>query len=75
MDVAKVLYEICEDKRVFEPGIDLVETGLLDSYAMIELFARLEENGVEIQPTRIDRQLLHTVKGIESLIEGARSCE
>lgn len=73
MDVYQILYEICEDKRVFDPEIDLVETGLMDSYAMIELFSILEENGIEIQPTRINRQLLHTVKGIETLINNSKS--
>lgn len=75
MDIANLLYEICEDERVFEPGIDLVEAGLMDSYAMIELFSILEENGIELQPTRIDRKLLHTVKGIETLVSTANNCE
>ena len=28
MDVEKLLYEICEDPRVFDPSVDLVETGI-----------------------------------------------
>lgn len=74
-DVYQLLYEICEDKRVFEPGIDLVEAGLMDSYAMIELFSYLEDQGIEIQPTRIDRSLLRTAKGIETLIQKAALCK
>lgn len=69
IDVKKVLYEICEDKKVYDEGIDLVESGLLDSYAFIELFSRLEDEGIVIQPTRIDRNQLRTVKGIEKLIK------
>ena len=69
IDVKKLLYEICEDKRVYENHIDLVESGLLDSYAFIELFSRLEDEGIIIQPTRIDRNQLRTVKGIEKLIK------
>lgn len=69
IDVKKLLYEICEDKKVYDEGIDLVESGLLDSYAFIELFSRLEDEGIIIQPTRIDRNQLRTVKGIEKLIE------
>ena len=72
IDVKKLLYEVCEDKRVYEDGIDLIETGLLDSYAFIELFSRLEDYGIILQPTRIDRTKLHTVKGIEALIEQYR---
>lgn len=67
-DVKKILYEICEDEKVFEEGTDLFETGILDSYATIELLCRLEEEGVEIQITQIDRNLLRTVKGIETLV-------
>ncbi len=68
IDIPKLLYEICEDKKVYEPNIDLVESGLLDSYAFIELFTRLEDYNINIQPTRIDRTKLRTIKGIEELI-------
>lgn len=71
-DIRKILYEICEDKRVFEEGTDLIESGLLDSYATIELFCRLEDEGIELQITRIDRELLRTAKGIEELIAKAK---
>ncbi len=73
IDVAKLLFEICEDNRVYEKGIDLVDSGLLDSFAFIELFSKLEDFGIIIQPTRIDRNLLRTVEGIERLIEEAIS--
>ena len=69
IDVKKLLCEICEDERVYEKDIDLIESGLLDSYAFIELFSRLEDLGINIQPTRIDRSKLKTVKGIEELID------
>ena len=68
IDLRKLLFEICEDERVFEEGIDLIESGLLDSFAFIELFSELEDRGIVIQPTRIDRSLLRTVEGIEKLI-------
>lgn len=71
-DIRKLLLEICDDPRVNEPGINLVETGIMDSYAMIELFAVLEEEGIELQPTRIDRTKLQTVEGIEELVQEAR---
>ncbi len=53
----------------YEKDIDLIENCLLDSYAFIELFSRLEDLGIDIQPTRIDRFKLKTVKGIEGLID------
>ncbi len=68
IDVEKLLYEICEDDQVYTKDIDLIESGLLDSYAFIELFSKLEDYGINIQPTRIDRNKLRTIKGIESLI-------
>ena len=68
IDVKKILYEICEDENVYNPDFDLIESGLLDSLAMIELFAKLEDEGVEIQPTRIDREKLRTPRGIEELV-------
>ena len=68
-EIKDLLYEICEDKKVYEDNIDLIETGLLDSYAFIELFTRLEDYGILIQPTRIDRNELRTVEGIERLIK------
>lgn len=69
IDILKLLYEICEDEGVYEKDIDLIESGLLDSYAFIELFSKLEDYGINIQPTRIDRSKLRTVKGIENLID------
>ena len=73
IDVYELLHQICEDDRVYDREIDLVESGLLDSLAVIELFSFLEEQGIELQPTRIDRQLLHSVKGIQTLIEAAQN--
>ncbi len=68
IDILELLYEVCEDVRVYEKDIDLVEGGLLDSYALIELLSRLEDYGINIQLTRIDRSRLRTVKGIEELV-------
>ncbi len=73
IDIKRILYEICEDDSVFDENIDLIESGLLDSYAFIELFDILEDYGIVIQPTRIDRNLLRTVKGIERLINEYKS--
>jgi len=68
IDVRKMLYDICEDDAVYEDGIDLLDSGLLDSLACIEFFYALEDRGIELQPTRIDRDCLRTVEGIERLI-------
>lgn len=68
IDVRKILEEVCEDDAVYEEGIDLIDSGLLDSLAFVELFDRLEDEGIFLQPTRIDRNALRTPEGIERLI-------
>lgn len=67
-DIKELLYEICESDLVYMEDIDLIESGLLDSFAFIELFSRLEDFGINIPITRIDRSKLKTVRGIEELI-------
>ena len=68
IDIPKLLYEICEDEAVFDKDIDLIDSGLLDSYAFIELFSKLEDYNINIYPTQIDRNKLRTIAGIEELI-------
>ena len=68
MDVGQLICEICDDETACDDGVDLLESGLLDSLAFIELFARLEDEGIFLQPTQIDRNRLRTAKGIEELI-------
>ena len=72
IDVKKILFEICEDEKVFDENTDLIESGILDSYGTMELLAALEDEGIEINITRIDRNLLRSVSGIEKLIEEAK---
>lgn len=67
--ICDLLYEICGDKSVYDPDCELIESGLLDSYALIELLSRLEDDGIEINPARIDRGLLKTPAGIAKLVE------
>lgn len=68
IDIYQLLYEICEDEAVLDPACELIDSGLLDSYAVIELFTRLEDEGIDLQPTRIDRAQLKTPRSIEQLI-------
>ena len=57
IDVCKLLYEICEDERVYDKDFDLLASDVLDSFAMIELFTALENEGIMISPTRVDRKI------------------
>ena len=69
IDINEILYEICEDENVFNDDFDLIDSGLLDSYAFISLFSKLEDSGIVIYPTRIDRERLRTPKLIKLLVE------
>ena len=68
INVCDILYSICEDKNVYNKDFDLIESGLLDSYAFIEFFSILEDHGIIIYPTRIDRKSLRTSGLIEELV-------
>ncbi len=67
-DICKLLYDICEDEALLDPDCELIESGLLDSYAVIELFTRIGDEGIELQPTRIDRTRLKTPRSIAELV-------
>ena len=68
INVYDILYSICEDKHVYDKDYDLIENGLLDSFAFIEFFSILEDNGIVIYPTRIDKNNLRTSGLIEKLV-------
>ena len=68
INIGELLYSICEDDKVYDKDYDLIESGLLDSFAFIELFSKLEDLGIIIYPTRIDRESLRTPRNIEKLI-------
>ena len=68
INIYDILYSICEDEHVYDKDFDLIESGLMDSYAFIELFAILEDNGITIYPTRINKNLLRTSGSIEKMI-------
>lgn len=71
IDVKALIKKIC-DYNVINDDEDLIDNGVLDSYALIELLGTLEDQGVTLVLTRIDRTKLRTIKGIEALILEAR---
>ncbi len=66
-EVRRLLTEACGSDTVLRQGVDLLETGLLDSLAFITLLDGLEDMGVEIQPTQVEREAFRTVNGIVEL--------
>ena len=68
-DVKKILLELIGDEAFLDSGCELIESGLLDSLAMIELLDALIDEGVELQITRIDREMLKTPALIQKLVD------
>jgi len=69
INISELLYSLCENKEVYNPDCELIESGILDSFAIMELFSMLEDEGIIIYPTRIDKSLLKTPAGIIKLVE------
>ena len=63
----RLLADACGSEAALREGTDLLETGLLDSLALITLLDGLEDMGVEIQPTQVEREAFRTAAGIFEL--------
>lgn len=72
INAKEILLEICEDERVLDDNQELIDSGILDSYAYIMLFAKIDDLGLEIVPTRVNKDLLKTPKGIQKMIDEAQ---
>lgn len=63
-----------EASRALTPQTPLVSSGLLDSLAMVELLAYLEELGrVRIEAHEVDWTKLDTMEAIESFVRSKQS--
>lgn len=67
--IRELLVQVCGTQQVLEDGIDLLDSGLLDSLAFIDLLAELDLEGISIQPTQVDRSRFRTVEGIIELVK------
>ncbi len=74
-NVLKILNSICDSSEPIFADTELLDSGMLDSLAMIEFFIELEDIGIEIQPTKINREQLHNAKLITDLIENQITCK
>lgn len=63
-EIVSLLSEFCEHDREIMPDTELLESGLLDSLAFIELLNALEDRGCDIQPTRQPRERFATPESI-----------
>ena len=75
MDVNKFICEICGLDEPLKEDEELIDSEILDSLAIIELISALEDEGVVVHLTRIDRNRLRTVATINKLIEETRERE
>lgn len=66
-----VIAEACGTRDVLaEPDLDLVEAGLLDSMAFVELIVGIDEKlDVSVPPTEVDRSELSTVNKIVAFVD------
>lgn len=69
--VISLLSEFCEHDEPITPDTELLESGLLDSLAFIELLNALEDMGAEIQPTQYPRSAFSTPRSIFEMCEKA----
>ncbi len=67
----EILKRICDDDIVSEDAeLDLVEEGLLDSIAVVELIVAIEEEfGVTLSPTEYEKEDWATVGKIEKILK------
>lgn len=71
--IKDILYSVCDDERVYEDGIDLLEE-VIDSMALIELISILEDEfSIVVSPTEIPLDSLRTIDGITEFVEGKMS--
>ena len=68
--VLAIIEEICEDDVIYEErDINLKEEGLMDSLAFVELLVRMEEFGIEVDPTEVTYEEIDTPNKIIHYIE------
>ena len=67
--VKSLLAQVCGTDAVLKEGIDLLDSGLLDSLAFIDLLAELDSEGIEIHLTQVDRNRFRRVESIITLVQ------
>lgn len=65
--VVGLLSEYCEHDGDILPDTELLESGMLDSLAFIELLNALEDMGCTVQPTRYPRSAFSTPRSIADI--------
>lgn len=69
-ELIDMICRVCEsDALRQEPDIDLIDSGVLDSFGFLSLLEQIEARwGVELQPSRIPGDTWRHVQTIEALV-------
>ena len=59
----EILEETCETDEIFDDyDLDLIESGYLDSFALLNIIVNIEEKmGIRLQPTDINKNDICTI--------------
>ena len=66
--IAEILREATGGLHEIDPETELLDSGILDSFALIQLFNALEDRGVALQPTQVRREEMKTPAAIAEAI-------
>ncbi len=67
--IRSLLVRVCGTEDALDESIDLIDSGILDSLAFIELLTELDFEGISIQPTQVDRNRFRNVNSIIELVK------
>lgn len=70
-DLLELLQDACGVDVPLLPETELLDSGLLDSLALIRLLDALEDHGLLLEPTRVERESLRTPRRIAELLDNA----
>ena len=71
--IRNLLVRVCGTEDALDESIDLIDNGILDSLAFIELLTELDFEGISIQPTQVDRNRFRNVNSIIELVKEYQS--
>ena len=66
--IRNLLVRVCGTEDALDESIDLIDSGILDSLAFIELLTELDFEGISIQPTQVDRNRFRNINSIIELV-------
>lgn len=71
--IRDLLVRVCGTEEALDESIDLIDSGILDSLAFIDLLTELDFEGISIQPTQVDRNRFRNVNSIIELVKEYQS--